>query len=413
MDGKQNEGNSGDNNVLTDSLIITHPFYKYALITFIIGSLVAVLWALFGSIPVRIEGLGEINSSSGLFKVSTMYSGQIKKVNVELNDNVKKNEVLFVLKQPQLENNIKYMKDDIRLLKTKDSLLKAGNITSFSLKAGLNRIDKKKIKSQIQSTQNDIKFLKKKVGEQQALYNRGLITYSQLFSAKNNLEDARANLISLNEELSSVSLNTQQWVFGKRLNENEIKSEIAKMNKKLQDMISDYQQNTYVKSMTDGHVVSLNVQYGDMIDPGMNLATLEKANNHKNYICDLYVPFNTNEKITRGMNVEVEPFDVDHNLYGWLEGKVIRVNEYVSSSTSLANSLDNTELVKLLESKGPVYKLKIKLLTDSTTVSGFKWSNKVGPPYGITVGTLCNAFVDVKNKAPIDFVIPIFKEYFD
>lgn len=413
MNGNKSEGKPGGDNSLSESLIITRPFYKYALIVFIVGGLLAVIWALFGSIPVRIEGFGELNSVAGLFKVTTMYSGQVAKVNVDLNSKVKQNDVLFVLKQPLLKNNIKYMEDDIRLMRTKDSLLKAGNLTSFSLRAGLNRINISKIKSQIQSTQNQIGYLKKRVTDQQQLYDRGLVTYSQLFSVKNSLESAKASLIALNEELSSDSLDTQQWKFGKQLNEKDLANEIVKSNKKLQDMIDDYNQNTYVRSETNGHVVELNVQYGDMVSPGMDLATLEKANNHKNYVCDLYMPFNTNEKITKGMSVEIEPFDVDHNLYGWLEGTVSNVNEYVSSSTSLVNSLDNTELVKLLESQGPVYKVTVNLITDSKTVSGFKWSNKVGPPYSVTVGTLCNAYVVVKNKAPIDFVIPIFKEYFD
>lgn len=414
MNAKQTKGKPKvDDNLLTESLIITRPFYKYALIVFIIGAVIAVAWSLFGSIPVRIEGFGELNSDAGLFKVTTMYRGQVVKVNVDLNDEVKMNDILFVLKQPQLKNNIKYMEDDIRLMETKDSLLKAGNLTSFNLRDGLNRINTEKIKSQIKSTKNQIAFLKKRVDDQQHLYDGGLITYSQLFSAKNSLENAKQSLISLNEELSSVSLSTQQWEFGKQLTEKSLENEIIKTNKKLQDMLDDYNRNTFVRSDTNGHVIGLNVQYGEMVNPGMDLATLEEDNNRQNYICDLYVPYNTNERITKGMNVEVEPFDVDHNLYGWLEGKVLNVNEYVSSSTGLANSLDNTELVKLLESKGPVYKVKVKLLTDSKTVSGFKWSNKVGPPYSVTIGTLCNAYVIVKNKAPIDFVIPIFKEYFD
>ena len=61
------------------------------------------------------------------------------------------------------------------------------------------------------------------------------------------------------------------------------------------------------------------------------------------------------------------------------------------------------------------YKIQIivDLETDPNTFSGFKWSNKKGPPMKIHPGQLSAAYVNVKVKAPIDYVLPIFNAYFN
>ncbi len=170
---------------------------------------------------------------------------------------------------------------------------------------------------------------------------------------------------------------------------------------------------TEVSSSVVGVVVQMNVDIGNEVAPGMHLATIELPDNLDNYLLDLYVPFSANAEIGEGMGVEVEPFTVDRNLYGWLKGTVLSVNRYVSSGAGLANELANNNLADLIDEKGPVYKIIVKLETDPSTKSGFAWSNKKGPPFQVSLGTLCKAYVKVKEKAPIDYLIPIFKAYFE
>ena len=109
----------------------------------------------------------------------------------------------------------------------------------------------------------------------------------------------------------------------------------------------------------------------------------------------------------------IEPFTVNHNLYGWLMGEVVEVNHFVSNTNSIIDELNNPDLVALIEQQGPTYRVKISLVSDPSTKSGFKWSNKTGPPFSINTGTLCRASILVKQKPPIDYIIPVFKSYFE
>ena len=94
-------------------------------------------------------------------------------------------------------------------------------------------------------------------------------------------------------------------------------------------------------------------------------------------------------------------------------GVVVEVNHFVSNTNSIIDELNNPDLVALIQQQGPTYRVKIYLLPDAQTKSGFMWSNKKGPPYTINTGTLCRASVLVKQKPPIDYIIPVLKSYFE
>jgi hypothetical protein len=55
----------------------------------------------------------------------------------------------------------------------------------------------------------------------------------------------------------------------------------------------------------------------------------------------------------------------------------------------------------------------VRLRRDEATASKFAWTDGKGPPFSIHVGGLGNAYVHVEDKAPIDYLIPIFKKYFE
>ena len=404
---------SNENEILSDSLLITRPLYNYALYAFVFVSLVAIIWAIFGSIPQRIEGMGEINTKEGLFTVSSTHSGQIKKINANVNDNVKENDVLFILEQPALKSTISETEDNIQLLKAKKEKMMQGNTESYSLKSDVNVIEEKRIRLQITESKKTIDFIKNKIQQNEKLYADGLITSSELFDSKTSLATAKSDLANLQELLSSLSLNTQEWKLGKTLSEKDLEIEISNSEKQLAELQKQYDKSTQIRTLVSGEVIQMDMSFGDVVDPGTALATIEIPSNYDNYKLNLYVPFTSNAIISKGMNVDIEPFTVDRNLYGWMKGTVVEVNKFVSSDESLASALANNALVKLVSEKGPVYEVIVKLNTDSKTVSGFAWSNKKGPPFKVNVGTLCRAYVDVKNKAPIDYLIPIFKKYFD
>ena len=151
-----------------------------------------------------------------------------------------------------------------------------------------------------------------------------------------------------------------------------------------------------------------------MISPGYKLAIIHyQGKDLKNYVLNLYVPYNANEPIKKGMSVDIQPFNVDHNKYGWLQGKVNYVSSIPADDYAMLETLGNKNVIELIDFRGSTYKVVVILETDPNTFSGFKWSNNKGPQIKLTTGQLSIGYVNVKVKAPIDFVLPIFNDYFN
>jgi HlyD family secretion protein len=398
---------------LMKSIDITRPIYSYVLIGIIITCLIAIIWSIFGSIPQRVEGMGMIDTVEGLERVTSISNGRISEVKVKLNDQVKAGDVLFTINMPERKFSIDQMKLSISQLKQKKNITFSGNTKSTLIKKKSDELSELNVKKNLEEINKSILFYKKRVVEEKKLLDKGLITYAQYFAVQQDLASMKMNKISTEEQLNLISLNRNEWNLNNNINEIDLSSQLTVLEVELADLIEEYKFETEVTAKTSGFIRQINIKPGDIVSPEYILAIINANEDKKNYILNLYVPFTANALISKGMDVDIELFSVDPNLYGYLKGSVKYVAPYISETEGLQNVLENSSLIKYLDAKGGVYRLIVDLETDPNTFSGFKWSNKKGPPMKIHPGQLSAAYVNVKVKAPIDYVLPIFNAYFD
>tara|TARA_B100000768_G_scaffold130603_1_gene121230 strand:+ start:2710 stop:3954 length:1245 start_codon:yes stop_codon:yes gene_type:complete len=398
---------------LMKSIDITRPIYSYVLIGIIITCLIAVIWSIFGSIPQRVEGVGMIDTVEGLERVTSISNGRISEVKVKLNDQVKAGDVLFIIAMPERKYSIDQMELSIGQLKQKKYITFSGNTKSTLIKKKSDELSELSLKKNIEEINKSIIFYTKRVVEEKKLLDKGLITYAQYFSVQQDLASMKMNKINTEEQLNLISLNRNEWNLNNNINEIDLSSQLTALEVELADLIEEYKFETEVTAKTSGFVRQINIKKGDIVSPEYILAIINANEDKKSYILNLYVPFTTNAFISKGMDVDVELFSADPNLYGYLKGTVKYVAPYISETEGLQNVLENNSLIKYLDAKGGVYKIIVDLETDPNTFSGFKWSNKKGPPMKIHPGQLSAAYVNVKVKAPIDYVLPIFNAYFN
>jgi biotin carboxyl carrier protein len=65
-----------------------------------------IIWGFLGKIPEKIHGKGILIEPGGIFNISSLNSGQIDKIIVDINDTIKKGQIVAYLKQAELENRI-------------------------------------------------------------------------------------------------------------------------------------------------------------------------------------------------------------------------------------------------------------------------------------------------------------------
>jgi HlyD family secretion protein len=381
---------------------------------FIIATLIALVWGIFGSIPQRIEGMGEIGTLSGLERVLPSFGGQIKSVNFKNGDTVQTGDVLFVLEKTEIDQGIENLKLSIKQLEQQKALTSSRIYKSAGLKKEANTLAKSRLNKSIEQLDKDIAFYEKKEADDKQLYQKGLITREQYFSSKTDLVALKNKKISAKEQLSLISLNKEEVEFNNIFDENDISNQIEVLKSSLVELEKNYKLQTEIIANSNGIIGEISGRIGDVISPGYKLAIIHyQGKDLKNYVLNLYVPYNANEPIKKGMSVDIQPFNVDHNKYGWLQGKVNYVSSIPADDYAMLETLGNKNVVELIDFRGSTYKVVVILETDPNTFSGFKWSNNKGPQIKLSSGQLSIGYVNVKVKAPIDFVLPIFNDYFN
>lgn len=398
---------------LNKLLRITTPYHWVGISAIVALMLFGVLWSIFGSIPQRLAGIGEITTKQGLSGVFVRYQGQVEDIYFGLGDTVHEGQVVARLSQPQVIEELAQLYTQRDILKRQSNHLITNNSSNARINLQAVEAKRKRLNKNMEELNKKTEFLKKRLKEQDQLYKDGLITYSQYFQTQDQLSQVTTDRNQLNEELLSVQLSNEEWKLQNTMKEEDLTGQVSVVEKKIEELQKEHKLQTDVRATVTGVISDVDVSLGDVVAAGKNMFTIEQFYNEGYRKLNLFIPFNEKARVLPGMEVQVEPFTVDHNIYGWLKGEVTAVQQYVSSQQSIENQMNDPDLVSLITKNGPVYSIEVKLQQDRRTVSGYAFSNRKGPPFKIQTGALCNAYVEVKKKAPIDYLIPIFKEYFE
>lgn len=164
-----------------------------------------------------------------------------------------------------------------------------------------------------------------------------------------------------------------------------------------------------IVSQIDGRILELNISKGSIIQPGTNLATFEQSGGAVKMEAVIYVPAERGEIIQPGMEAQISPTIVNKEKYGFMLGRVVSVAEYPATTQSMMQILGNEKLVSLLAGQEAPLMVRIDLIPDNKTASGYKWSTPGGPPMSIQSGTIIQSAVIINREKPISKVIPLFR----
>jgi len=399
--------------VVAEALMVTSPLYRLALAAFVALGLGVVAWGLFGSVPNRIEGFGEIITKTGLHSVPAPAVGQVAHIDVHYGERVAKGQLLMRLDQPELQDQIDATDTEVQSLQSELDILRTGDKQSSDLREQVQSLERQRLSAQLKQLDSQVAYLKDELDKQRELFKKGIIIQATVQDSEQALASAKVSRDQTQESIRSLSLDSQQWQVDKEMNEKVKANQLVNLQKQLDNLHDQYKRNTEVRSEHDGRIIEMNTTRGAVVQRGTPLVVVEEERSEADYQFDLYVPYSANNRITKGMRVDVELLTVDHNVYGWLIGDVREVTDYVSTDAELQDNLQNDALAGKIKTNGPVFRVVVQLKKDRKTASGFAWTDHKGPPFRINVGSLGNAYVHVSDKAPVDYLIPIFNKYFD
>lgn len=365
----------------------------------------AIIWGVFGTIPQKVDTSGILISSGGVEIVSTKVSGQITDIRVANGDQVKQGDTLAIIGENDIIDRINTTNDTIKVLE---------NLTPYmnwdSVVVPTELLEFQRIGLQIQSARAaagsaslNPELARADYEAYQTLYEAGAVSKAEV--------DAKYSVwMNAQSAYSQQALAAEQYVA--QFNSTK-KSTLAELRENVESLRASIETQYSIVAPGDGKVSSVGVQTGDLVGPGAPIVTIAKTGSDvKALEAIIYVPVSDGKKITEGMEVKIYPSTVTKEEYGYMTGTVISVPEYPVDAATVRSTLGNEALAAALTGQGAPLEVRVDLIADANTVSGYAWSNKKGATVNVENGTLCGAAIVVSTQTPISLVIPLLKQKF-
>lgn len=380
----------------------------FGLFGIIIASLI---WGIFGSIPIKVNGQGILMKSGGLMNIHHVGSGTIQDIKVRPGDVIEKGTVVARVAQLSLVNEINENRIKLNELQAEKDLVEMYTSTNKDLRSKYLNQQTNNILEMIKNDKKQLEFLSSKIISLEELYKAGGITKQVLFDAKQEYEALKQNIANNQNKLKEINIQTLDVSKTTQRERSSIELNIEELKRKIVQLEQDIELNSNVVSPYSGRIIEVVVNVGMLINPYTTILSLEPIGKGiKNIESILYVPSTKGKNIQIGMNVQISPGTVEKEEYGFILGRVTFVSEYPSTTQGMVNILGNENLVASLLENGPVIEVRADLIPSSKTYSGYKWTSKSGAPVKIMSGTLCEGIVIEKKQRPISLVIPLVKK---
>jgi hypothetical protein len=120
----------------------------------------------------------------------------------------------------------------------------------------------------------------------------------------------------------------------------------------------------------------------------------------------MYVSADSGKKVQNGMVARLTPSGADATEDGSLWGVVRSVSQYPASSAGIIKNIGNADMTQWIMQQlgGAVVEVRVDLVRDAKSESGYLWSSIVGNHPKVSAGSACSGVIVVKNTPPLEKV---------
>ncbi len=369
---------------------------------------VVVIWGYTGRIPTKVNGQGVIVRTGTVVNVVTLGSGLVTEIDAKPGDLVHVNQLVARVSQPEMLEKIRLTQQELAGARAKLRSELSENEEKAQLNIQALERQKSNAHNEIQVLHERAKIAQEQIDVDQQLLAKGLITRLQ------SLNDQQ-KLITLNSQIANLHAQIKQWdaqEYAAKIAPTEAvtarQEKISDIERTLAQLQQQLDLSSRVISPYSGQVTELQSVPGALVQAGAPILSLQPEKENLEVV--IYVPADKAKAILPGMEAEVSPSIVKREEYGFMIGKVDYVGAFPSSTDALMRNFENQTLVHSITAAGPVTEVKVQLLKDPRTESGYKWSSPKGPPLRLSSGTISTAQIVTLEQRPVSLLFPILKK---
>jgi HlyD family secretion protein len=360
-----------------------------------------IAWSVWGSMPERLDGQGILIRGGGLREIRASGDGILRELKIAVNGTVEADQLIGELVQEEAGGELQAAQ--LALVQAQQR---------YAESAGADQAQIAQVQATIATNEGQIAEVQARLDAVEAdlqakedLLKRGLITSARVEQIRSQQLQLRAQITGLKGTIAG--LRGQINALRQKVSGNAQAVEAARQN--VTRVTSRIRNTTEVRSTVAGRVVEVKKAIGDRVRNGEVIAIAEPPAESATLEPVVYIDARNGKRIHPGMEVQVSPDTVKREEYGFMRGVVQSVGEFPVTPQAVVAAVANEQLANQLLGDTSKIDLRVRLIPNETTPSGFEWSSAVGPPFGISSGTQVSVSVVVDRKAPITKVLPMLK----
>ena len=421
------------------------------LITLSVLVLLLLLWAVFGRVPIHVQGKGILIRPREVVEFQSPGSGYLARLNVRVGDEVEKGTVLAVIDRPDLQKQHELQTAKVReltaLSQAADILgpqgsgatddqstprsqslqdhIQASRALAEDLKEkGLQSVaqERERLQEQCNLAQKLADSLQTSREKQTELYESNVLAREELIETEESYTDSLARLSDLEAQMHELRtreleieeqyLNRLQRIADLTFELQGHEQQIADVYREIARLKTALEEETQVVSEHSGRVLEISAVVGEFLAPGDRLGSMALNDPSSPLRSLTYFTVRDGKRLEPGMRIQVTPDPVERARFGSIVGTIESISAFPVTRAEVESVVGNPGVAEALISGGHLIQVFAGLERDPSTPSGLRWSSSRGPDMLFSAGTTTTARAALDRRPPITFVLPFLKSAF-
>ena len=341
---------------------------------------VAVIWSIYGRIPITVEGQGVLIYPSNVVPLQSKSAGQLMALNIKVGDVIKKGQVLATIDQAELGKQLQQQQAKLTQLELQDQavgslqgqrlqqekrsqsqqshylqqrILELRTITPLLKTKGNTSIDHQRqgLQQRLSQAQalNPV-FLQRMEIRRQLFKKEGAISGDEALKAEQEYLENLEKIADIQNQLKELDVKTTQTEKDYHENLSTIsdlqaqlkeldskqasvaqqdlesvttrKKEIQEVKREIAQLEVQLGDNSQIISQYSGRILEITLTPGQVVSAGTRLATIEAENPKSKLVGVTYFPVSEGKKIKPGMTIQITPQTVKRERFGGIVANV-------------------------------------------------------------------------------------------
>ena len=373
----------------------------------------ALVWGFLGQVPRAIDGEGIIvpkDTRPVEVMSASAYGGVVELIVPELGE-VKAGDPIVRLNNEDLNIALTIARRHLADLQAQDRTLKRSEDRILAKRKSSRDEQIAMSKTIVDQTNELVKMLQEEVKAIEMLVKDRLVPRSQLVSTRSSLYSSMQQVIQQQTQEAQVNIEYQSLVNTTQQSRLDRMQAIAGAQDNVKSAETKIATSTIVHAPVSGRVLEYAVDLGSALQAGSLVTSIRPQGQSKDGSVEViaYVPFGLGKQIRIGMPVQVSLSYAKPSRYGYIEGTVDQVGEFVAGASTEIHLGSSVLAQSMAKSLGPVLEVVVKIEMDPDTATGLSWTSGRGYPKSIDFPSLCGIRVITAEDRPIDLVVPWLK----